>query len=738
MRPAVPAEDSTRLAESFLKDEAASVAEEAAAEKQHLAGEERAAGPVDDRKKLEPDVPDETAVFWEKPTAAAAASSDQAETDHEEKKDKHMLRLGNTYAKKGASLLKSGRGGVQRRAPPPPGSSKIRDTLPSDDAQLAQTFKVDEQARVKTASQIAEEQRKLDDVHVADLTRITEESHAAAEGWKSSPSLERRSRSERSPGDSTRANAPLEVFPPVRDDIGSAGAGSGEDSDSLDSVEPPPYSGPEGDYSLAPAGGKASKEANNGDTIPHPEVPATAGRRNSLKTTLPPQSVYLRRKSVNQEAQNLAQIEADVGVSVLGSVDNSNRMFVSPESRGNRSRTSSLDMPGRSRSRTSSLDMPGRSRSRSGSGSGGSPIVESAPKNPALLEARALMTNQKRRESFVGEAQLAAQATVASTSTSQDGTGFTRSLNVAMPASGTTTPRTRGGSELEDAGHSGDKTGSSPQVSLSALSLSPQSYGVHDNVHKMHDSGVALSYLSSAEIEAKETQRLLELQQAMSERENHEQELQRAEEEEKRQRELRKEEMLKQRQQRQQRKSTSGAGAGLMGLSGSVGPSSLTLSNSSAGSLPSVGVQSPSRANPDFMPDVMHVEADIGHDPREPSVADVSDAANPDSGDEEEQRERERLGKAEQERLSAIESLSAVLPSARRERLLSISKGSTLEAGSAGSSSTGLRDLLTRSASVAEDAEPDQQDADRVMQPEAGLSGVAADADDHVGAAFVI
>jgi len=101
------------------------------------------------------------------------------------------------------------------------------------------------------------------------------------------------------------------------------------------------------------------------------------------------------------------------------------------------------------------------SRGRSRSGSAGSPSFPpgdggggGAPKNQALLEAQALMINQKRRESFVGEAQLAAQAaaagvvatTSATATATQDGTalmgaggaggagdGFVRSESVAVP-----------------------------------------------------------------------------------------------------------------------------------------------------------------------------------------------------------------------------------------------------------------------------------------------------------------
>lgn len=47
-----------------------------------------------------------------------------------------------------------------------------------------------------------------------------------------------------------------------------------------------------------------------------------------------------------------------------------------------------------------------------------------------------------------------------------------------------------------------------------------------NNMHGMSDSGLALSALSTADIEAKEVKRLLELQQAISEREKHSLELQ--------------------------------------------------------------------------------------------------------------------------------------------------------------------------------------------------------------------
>ena len=100
-------------------------------------------------------------------------------------------------------------------------------------------------------------------------------------------------------------------------------------------------------------------------------------------------------------------------------------------------------------------------RGRSRSGSAGSPSFPlgdggggGAPKNQALLEAQALMINQKRRESFVGEAQLAAQAAaagvVATATTTQDGAalagagatggaggaggGFVRSESAVVPA----------------------------------------------------------------------------------------------------------------------------------------------------------------------------------------------------------------------------------------------------------------------------------------------------------------
>jgi len=47
-----------------------------------------------------------------------------------------------------------------------------------------------------------------------------------------------------------------------------------------------------------------------------------------------------------------------------------------------------------------------------------------------------------------------------------------------------------------------------------------------NNMHGMSDNGLALSALSTAEIEAKEMKKLLELQQAILEREKHSLELQ--------------------------------------------------------------------------------------------------------------------------------------------------------------------------------------------------------------------
>jgi len=745
VRSSINTEDEAQLAESYIRDEETRVAALKASitakeEKERVATEEKdcqaeiaraAADNVDDSKETEADVPDDPVVFTDKPTAAAPpaspASADPAKVEHEAKKDKHKLRLGDTYAKKGASLLNSkspGRGAahaVQRRAPPPPpGSTAIREIapMPGDDAQKAQSAKDEKEARERAAVLISEERRKLDVVHAAEMAHITEDSHAANEGWRSSPSLEeRRSTSEKLPGKyAVGSEVVAERFPAL-----------GNDSADADN-EPPPYSAPEGDYSLAPTA--SLTEEHDEDPIPHPEVPA-AGRKISLKTSLPPQSVYLRRKSVSKDAPAVPQIEAGAGVSVLNSADNSNKLYITPDSRGNRSRTSSLDMP------TGSPSSAGRGRSRSGSG--GSPIVDSAPKNQALLEAQALMINQKRRESFVGEAQLAAQATVAAT---QQEAEFARTDSVAIPTASGTVTRSRGGSELGLAAHGPDHPGSPPQQALSSLAQSPKGLGIADNIHSVIDN----TYLATAEIESRETERLLELQRALSEREKHDQELQRAEAEEKRQRELRKEEMLK---QRELRRTTSGAGAGLMGSSGLLAPSSLTISTSSAGSLPHAGMQTPPRANPDFKHDIMHVEVEIGvpgFPVEHSSASDVLDAADLDSGDEEEQRERERLVKAEQERLAAIESLKEVLPTPRRERLLSISKGATLDTGSAGSSSTGLRDMLTRSASVAEEAEAEaeaeadaaQQDAERVIERDEDHVGEAADTDGHVGAPFVI
>ncbi len=120
----------------------------------------------------------------------------------------------------------------------------------------------------------------------------------------------------------------------------------------------------------------------------------------------------------------------------------------------------------------------------------------------------------------------------------------------------------------------------------------------------------------------------------------HEGELKKAEDQERREREIRKEEMLKARQLR-------------MNLTG-----------------PGTGSEKPlDPAKVDIVPPAVELEA------KDDTPVGFALLGADDSGDEQEQREVERLLQAEHDRLAGIQSLGGLSPETRHERLVTIASG---------------------------------------------------------------
>ena len=82
--------------------------------------------------------------------------------------------------------------------------------------------------------------------------------------------------------------------------------------------------------------------------------------------------------------------------------------------------------------------------------------------------------------------------------------------------------RSRGNSELGNTGQSAERAAGSPVWGSASLSQSPKLV----DILLTSEAGSMSAGLSTADIEARELQRLLDLQQAISEREKHNLELQ--------------------------------------------------------------------------------------------------------------------------------------------------------------------------------------------------------------------